>query len=215
MLDAGRIRVAMGVVGAALLLAGGRASAQETVPPPPPPAPPPAAGVVQGPPRFGSPAQIVVSTDLLLAVLNSKTGDSASTTVFAVRPAVDIFVRRNLSVGGSVAVQLNAGASDLTSYALAVRAGYSISITDTISVWPRLGVGYSSTGYTSNGMGVEVTSIGLSGIAPLLWQPTGRFFVGVGPVLDQELVRKTNGAPSDKSTQYGVRSLIGGTFGGG
>jgi hypothetical protein len=206
-----KLRALVAAVG--VLLAVAPAAAQETVPPPPLPEESP--GVVQAPARFGSRAQIALSTDLQLTALNVKTGSAASTNNIALRPALDVFVLRNLSVGGSVTVVVSTGPNGATGFALQLRSGYNIRLGEALSLWPRLGVAYSNTGFSSNGTSMSISSIPLSFIAPVLWHPTAHFFIGAGPVFETELARSQNGMSVDKTTQFGIRSLLGGTFGGG
>jgi hypothetical protein len=89
-------------------------------------------------------------------------------------------------------------------------------VADTVSVWPRLGFGYTHI-RTSFAYGAPVTgyAIPLSVTVPFLWHPGGHFILGVGPAFATQLASKSGGLDAPKATDYGITALIGGTLGGG
>ena len=97
---------------------------------------------------FGSVGQIVISDDLeMTATRRSTEGVSESTTVIALKPALDFFPTSNLSVGGQLIIGYESTASiSSTELGLLVRVGYNVSISGVISIWSRLFVGYDHKG---------------------------------------------------------------------
>ena len=200
---------------------------------PVPPAPPAAAS-----PTFGMEGQLLLSIDLpfmnegpqFAIVHESSTMNGPSSTRIVVQPSVDYFVARCLSIGtqlgidhvsitlpplppGVLAIPTSNGGTTLS---VEARIGYDIPIAETVSAWPRLGLGYTHTSvsyaytFTSDVTGYSVP---LSFTVPFLWHPGNHFFVGAGPAFVTQLVNKSQGASAPKTTDYGITALLGGALG--
>jgi hypothetical protein len=201
------------------------AMAQE--PPPggemaPPPQQPPVQISTGG---MGSQGQIVISSDIpflstspvFYVVRTSMSGTDTmpavpgSTTV-TIAPSGDYFVAPNISVGATVGYQ---GGSNTTRLGISVRGGYSIMLTDVISVWPRLGIGYAHLSIDGGG---SSSAIPLIVDVPVLWHPASHFFLGAGFLLGTDLTSSGSVAGMSfdlpKTTNVGVTTMIGGYFGG-
>jgi hypothetical protein len=194
-----------------------------TQPPPPPPTP------VTSSTGMGSQGQIVLAADLpmlttspLFSVVRTSTSmGGGSTTDIVIAPSGDYFIAPNISVGALVGfANGSATGGDVTTFGLMPRAGYSLSLTDVLSIWPRLGIGYFYTSISPTGGGGSVSgyTIPLNIEAPILWHPAPHFFIGAGPMLKTELVNKGEVAgmtvDGPKTTDLGVTTMIGGYFGG-
>ena len=198
---------------------------------PMPPAPPAAAS-----PKFGAEGQLLLSIDLpfmnegpqFAIVHESSTMNGLSSTRIVVQPSVDYFVAPCLSIGAQLGIDhvsisipppppgvdaINASNGG-TTLSVEARVGYAVPIADTISIWPRLGLGYTHTS-TSYVYTPAVTgySVPLSLTVPFLWHPDSHFFVGGGPAFVTQLVNKSEGVSGPKTTDYGITALIGGAIG--
>ena len=122
-----------------------------------PAAPAPAAAPPDADTTFGAVGQIVISDDLEMAATRVSTeGQSASTTEIALKPALDFFPIPNLSIGGQLIIGYTStddtsGSVSSSRLGLLVRIGYSVAISDTVSIWPRLSVGYDHNGADQGG----------------------------------------------------------------
>jgi hypothetical protein len=203
------------------------APAEPPTPVAPPQLPPP--GPSGSAASFGAQGQIAVSADLPflnegpeLAIFHESVSmGGGSTTVVGIQPSLDYFVAPNVSVGaqvGIVHVSANAGggASD-TEIGVEARAGYNIGLTDSVSLWPRLGIGYNHDSTSFNGSGTPDQSgynVTLYLSVPVLWHPGSHFFLGAGPAFSTQLLNKIEGNDQGKTTIIGLTALIGGYFGG-
>ena len=196
-----------------------------------PPAPPAATS-----PKLGVDGQLLLSIDLpfmnegpqFAIVHESSTMNGLSSTRIVVQPSVDYFVAPCLSIGAQLGIDhvsiripppppgveaINASNGG-TTLSVEARVGYAVSIADTISIWPRLGLGYThtSTGYVYS-PAVTGYSVPLSLTVPFLWHPGSHFFVGAGPAFVTQLANKSEGVSGPKTTDYGITALIGGAIG--
>jgi hypothetical protein len=182
---------------------------------------------------FGAPGQLVISDDLLISVINTKWappdstvgGTSTSSTVFQLRPAIDIFVARNFSIGGQVIIAVYAddaassgtgSDSTYTQFGLLPRIGYNFALGSKASIWPRLALGYVGTSFDPGG-GAASTSgytFTLKAFVPFLFHPVPHFFIGGGPIFSTDLVSRYGDADSTTVSEFGVQSTVGGYFGG-
>jgi hypothetical protein len=204
--------------------------------------PPPVGGATEIPPppsapattdRMGIPGQLVLAADLpfnngspVFAVVRQSTssvnglGDTSSTT-FEIAPSADYFVAPNISLGGLLAFAINsgsAGSSEVTAFAIGVRAGYSMQLADSLSLWARLGIGYVNRSATSGSIEYTNTVVPLTLDLPLLWHPASHFFIGAGPSVGLQLSNSYSGGGMSqdlgKTTLFGLTTMIGGYFGG-
>lgn len=130
----------------------------------------------------------------------SKTGDGDWNMV--VRPAIDTFLIRSVSVGAIVTLAKSGGFSDV---GIGVRAGYNLPITNLVSFWPRAGVYYHHQS-TDNGPSFGETSIGIN--APFLFHLVPHAFLGVGPFFS--LPVQNSDSMAGKDATYGLTAIIGG-----
>ena len=182
------------------------------------PLPPPAADI-----GFGTPGHIVVSDDMQMVLLRrSQTlmGMTVDKTSVQLRPALDYFVARNISIGGQLRIEYASGDNGvdttITTIGLVPRIGYNVALSPTSSIWPHVGLGYIHTSYDNGGGGANNFSsytVTLDVFVPLLFQPVPHFFLGGGPFVAADLVSKLEGADTTKTRDIGLMSTIGGYFG--
>lgn len=130
----------------------------------------------------------------------SKTGDGDWSMV--VRPAIDTFLIRSVSVGAIVTLGKDGGGSDV---GIGVRAGYNLPITNLVSFWPRAGVYYHHYSINNGPSGGE-TSIGIN--APFLFHVLPQAFAGVGPFFS--LPVQNSDSMAGKDATYGLTAIVGG-----
>jgi hypothetical protein len=164
---------------------------------------------------FGNKGQIAISSEAGATFSHTTVkGSDDSTTSFVLRPGVDYFLIKQLSLGVFLGVdsQSQAGLST-TTFAVGPRVGYDIAFSDRFSIWPRVGFSYNSTKFKTDeesvgGITVPSTStsnnaVALNVFAPFLFH-TNHFFAGVGPALDTDL------SGDLKATTFAVRVTLGG-----
>jgi hypothetical protein len=161
--------------------------------------------------RFGDPGRTAISGALSASIghLGYASGPASSTNL-GVEPALDYFVVRNVSLGGSAFVRYSDETSGLAltvkswSTGLNARVGVNAWIDDRFSFWPKLSVGVFRTwssfsipgppgaaGFFGTidgrpvalGPGTTYTENALAAelYAPLLFHVTSHLFVGFGP----------------------------------
>jgi hypothetical protein len=163
---------------------------------------------------FGAKRQIAISSDAALNVQRATTsGVSGGTTTLQVAPAVDYFVLNNFSVGGFVAVNyVTSGDNDSTRFSIGPRVGYNVTLSDLISIWPKVGFSYASTsGTVGRAVGDTIVStpfsssnLALNVFVPIMFHPVKHFFVGFGPFLDADLTGDA------RTTVWGGKLTLGG-----
>jgi hypothetical protein len=162
---------------------------------------------------FGGVGQIVVSSDVSLVFQHT----TPNTTTVSVSPAADVFVVRNLSVGGALFLDyVDTRYFGTTSVGLGARVGYSFAFTDTFGIWPKLGFSYRHTSENfSTALGAAGQPIINDGgrdaftlnlFVPVMFHPVRHFFMGFGPFLDADL------AGDNKVTTFGGKLTLGGWF---
>lgn len=180
------------------------------------------------PSDFGAKGQISLNVDLpftndapQLGIVHSSQdmGGGSSTTV-TIAPALDYFVAPNVSVGAKIGYQHTSSSaqgsnvSAITSgFVFAVRGGFNVPLGPTLSLWPRLSLGYQSQ--TIGDFTYSVVPLAI--FAPLLWHPTSHFFIGCGPVFITDLSSKAESmgfsVDGAKQTDIGLQAIVGGYFG--
>ncbi len=180
------------------------------------PAPPaPAAAPPDADTTLGAVGQIAISNDLEMAATRvSREGESASTTEIALRPALDFFPIPNLSIGGQLIIGYRSiddvgGSVSSSELGLLVRVGYTVSISDTVSIWPRLSIGYDHNGGDQTG---SLDSVPLEIFVPIVVQPASHFFIGGGPVFETTLLAEQGNFDVPRTTTIGLRATLGGYF---
>jgi hypothetical protein len=164
--------------------------------------------------QFGGKGQLAISSDAALSISNtSLSGVDDTTTRIQLQPAVDYFVIRSLSIGGSVLFSYaKTGGTHSTSFGIGPRVGYNIPFSDLVSVWPKIGFSIANTsqptkivtptGTTTDN--VSNTAVALNVFVPVMFHPAPHFFAGFGPFIDTDL------SGESKATTYGAKLTIGG-----
>lgn len=173
---------------------------------------------------FGQPGQIAISSDAGLFISNTNvSGQSGSTTSIQLRPSIDYFVAENVSVGGFLGLDYTNAAGDAghtLTFSIGPRVGYNISLNKMFSIWPKVGLSFSSTSISENvptttlvnGVPVTTTSsqtttsghLALNLFVPFMIHPVEHFFLGFGPAFDVDLTG------DNKATTIAGRLTIGG-----
>jgi hypothetical protein len=154
--------------------------------------------------NFGVTGQFVVSSDLKGEIGYTSVSGPGDRFLIDLRPAVDYFLRDNLSLGGTVLLgtAFQSGDNPLL-VGLGVRAGYNIPMSETVSVWPKLGLAVvHSDGFLDFG---ERTFLEISLTAPFLVHVAPHFFIGGGPGLTTQL-------GDDTVATLNVSAVVGGYF---
>lgn len=160
---------------------------------------------------FGNKGQIAISSEAGATFTHTTVkGSDDSTTSFVLRPGIDYFLIKQLSLGVFLGVdsQSQAGLST-TTFAVGPRVGYDIAFSDRFSIWPRVGFSYNSTKFKVDAQDGQPSSsisnnaLALNVFAPFLFH-TNHFFAGVGPALDTDL------SGDLKATTFAVRVTLGG-----
>lgn len=168
---------------------------------------------------FANEGQIVVSSDFYVEISSTSHNepgpqDPDSTTVFRLAPALDYFFVESFSIGG----QLLYGSSsdgDTTDLGIGPRVGYGVPFNSTVSFFPRLGFFYfSSSSDDGTGGTTDTHRFTLNLFAPFQFHPAEHFFIGIGPDFSKDLSAKRDGDDIGKDTRVGVKSVVGGYFGG-
>lgn len=160
--------------------------------------------------RFGRESQLAISSDAALSIEHTSPGD---VTTITLAPAADYFVMENFSVGGFIGFRYRT-AGDVTSnqFSIGPRVGYNLTLSDLVSVWPKIGFSYAHSSTTTElGEGdttVETTTdndgLALNLFVPIVFHPATHFFAGFGPFLDTDL------SGDDKVTTFGLKLTLGG-----
>jgi hypothetical protein len=164
---------------------------------------------------FGNKGEIAISSEAGATFEHtSVSGVDGATTHFLLRPGVDYFLIKQLSLGAFVGIDYGSvhGAST-TVFSIGPRVGYDIAFSDHFSIWPRAGFSFNSTkaktdaeelgGVTVPSSSNSNSAVALNLFAPILFH-TNRFFAGVGPALDTDL------SGDAKATTFAVRVTLGG-----
>jgi len=166
---------------------------------------------------FGARGQVAISSDAGLSISNTSVEDiDGSSTTFVFRPAVDYFVVDYVSIGGFLGAEYNsAPGGNSTSFSIGPRVGYNILLSESFSLWPKLGFSFASTsqetdevtlpgGATIGGDEESNTSVQLNVFAPGMFHPVEHFFIGFGPAFDLDL------SGDAKATTIAGRLTLGG-----
>jgi len=183
------------------------------------PAPAPSAAAPPDETHFGFAGQITISDDLqMIATRNSTEGQGASLTIIQLRPALDFFAIPSLSIGGQLIIGYNSidrsGSSiSASELGLLVRVGYSVAITDTTSIWPRVALGYDHKSGDLNGpQNVSANLVPFVVFVPIVFQPAPHFFIGGGPSYSTTLLSEVEGVDQPRSSTIGIEATLGGYF---
>ncbi len=164
---------------------------------------------------FGNQGQVAISSEAGATFSHtSVSGSNAASTSLVLRPGVDYFLIKRLSLGAFVGVEHQATEiTSNTTFGIGPRVGYDIAFSDRFSIWPRIGFSYNSTTVkvdSQNIGGVQTPSakdsssaLALNLYAPFLFH-TNHYFAGVGPALDTDLTGDS------KVTTVALRVILGG-----
>ena len=175
--------------------------------------------------RFGDRGTWVFTGAEESEISHTETG-GASSTAIALRPGVDTFVARNLSVGAFLDYLQTSNAST-TNRQLAggPRIGYDLRLGKHVSIWPRADIAFARV--TSERSQAPIPSLNVNAPAstdshatavsfgldvPVLLHVATHAFLGLGPYLRRDLYRHYDGGTGggDRFTRYGVELLVGG-----
>lgn len=155
--------------------------------------------------RFGETRQLAISSDAALSITHYSPGD---TTEISLQPAVDYFVIPNLSVGGFIGLNYTTTETTTTvRFGVGPRVGYNLTLSDLVSIWPKVGFSFSTTNTEFEGDDADTndnTAIALNLFVPFMFHPATHFFAGFGPFLDTDL------SGDDKVTAFGLKLTLGG-----
>lgn len=169
------------------------------------------AGTQEVPSQFGAKRQVVITTDAAFSVARSeeKSPRASTSTRILLRPAVDYFVASQLSAGVFVGFEKSSsdfpglGTAELVTFEVGSRMGYAIPLSDSFSVWPKLGASFSTR--SVKGYGVDPAwAATLNAFVPFQLAAAPHFLVGLGPDLDIDF------AGERKRTVYSLHLTIGG-----
>lgn len=194
-------------------------------------------------PAFGERGEIVLSGALFGGFSRTTyEGSDAERFSVSLTPGLDVFVARRVSVG----LALTASYADDRGYgtdgsllrvkrssvSIGPRLGYVFALGDTLSFWPRVAFGVStsrqdtslesgrslSTGNAIGAPSARWTGAWVGAYAPLIVQVAPRFFVGIGPTFTHDFAKAiaedAASSAGAQATRLGVAFTVGGFWGG-
>jgi hypothetical protein len=156
---------------------------------------------------FGAKGQLAISSDAALEIKHISPGDTTSITL---QPAVDYFIIDQLSIGGFIGLDYaTTKGGSTTRFSIGPRVGYNVTLSDLLSIWPKIGFSFATTSTDVESGGTDTTTSSNSALAlnifvPFMFHPATHFFAGFGPFLDTDL------SGDDKVTQFGLKLTLGG-----
>jgi hypothetical protein len=150
------------------------------------------------------------STDTLTLLTNPL---GASTTGYSwPRIALDVFLSRGISLGGSLGYfNVSPTTGSISGFLFAPRVGYAGHLSPRLAIWPRGGITFEQVSTSSGGVGSTTTKQSVFALtleAPLTILVAPRIHVLVGPTLDLGLTgsRSTGNTSFDrKVTDFGIQ----------
>ena len=198
-----------------------------------PPASPPRYAATAGdtPGRFGGQGQVALAVELPLAnsapqfgiVHQTQSMGGPSATLYRIAPSADFFVIPNLSLGALLDFEKQSQdifgtSADVTVLGIAARLGYNIPLSDLVSIWPRIEIGYVHGSTDIGGTSATLSTVPFVVDIPLLFHLAPHFFFGPGFVFATQLSNSASGmgrsVDQRKITEVGADLTIGGYFGG-
>jgi hypothetical protein len=172
--------------------------------------------LVTGPEVFGSPGQIVVSSDFDLDLVYSKpSGADEGSLGLRLAPALMFFVARNVAVGGLIDFQyVDVDSESLTVVRVGPLVGYNLALGPRTSLMPTVGLTYQWSRFKEGVSGGQMTSSStgttLVGKVPLLFHPFTHVFVGLAPYIIYGISGEVEGVDvKAKERTYGVTLDLG------
>jgi len=153
---------------------------------------------------FGAAGQIVISSDFAADIGYTSVSGPGDRFLIDLRPSLDYFLKENLSLGGSVylGTAFQRGDDPLL-VGVGIRGGYNISLNESVSVWPKLGLAVVNSDNFDNFGDRTFLEVSLS--APFLVHLAPHFFLGAGPELITQL-------GDDTVATLHVKAVVGGYF---
>lgn len=179
--------------------------------------------------QFGQVGQIALSSAFDLdfqyrMIAPGKGLPSRSSTHVVISPALDIFLRKNLALGGVIRIaHTSADTVRETGALVAPTLGYNVLVARRLSFFPKIGLGfaYKTTTLVTPQVG-ERTQVGWRLAAqislPLLFHPVPNFFVGFGPVVSRDFLSSVEDPVTHKDvdgpidTVFALAFHLGGYF---
>jgi hypothetical protein len=154
---------------------------------------------------FGDQGQLAISSDASFTIEYRSPGDVSSITL---APAVDYFVIDRVSIGGFIGWSyITADDAHSSRFAIGPRVGYNLTLSDMVSIWPKIGFSFATTDNDDDATDLEFEGndgIALNLFVPIMFHPAEHFFAGFGPFLDVDL------SGDNKVTVVGGKLTIGG-----
>jgi hypothetical protein len=166
-------------------------------------------------PSFGTPGQLVLSSDAQGSLeVQSGSAGGLQTTTITLGPAADLFVVRSLSLGARALWQHSqtSGVPDTDSLSAGVSVGYAVRMTEAFSFWPKVNIDYRHTSTRTvaamtidQEIEVHSDAMILGAFLPVLFHPVPHFFIGLGPNFQAAVL-----SSASTDTEYGLMFTLGG-----
>jgi hypothetical protein len=114
------------------------------------------------------------------------------------RVAFDYFVMDGLSLGSSLGYSGNSGDASFSEFMVAPRVGYALMLSDSVGIWPRLGVTYQYEKAPDGAAGVLAVSFE----ANLVIVPVEHVAFTIAPTVDASFAGKFNPDGPTKKSDY-------------
>ncbi len=165
---------------------------------------------------FGQQGQYIVTSDAHFDLQRDTTSvedeQDVTSTDYSFRLAIDYTRWTNITLGGRAGFEgtLFNRFDAVKGFGLGGRVGYVLPLSPSLSLWPRLGLGYASTTYQTAMSQVTVATVPIEGSLPVLFHPYPHILAGVVPSLSRDLSSKCGSdCAGPKVTGFGVHLLFG------
>jgi hypothetical protein len=171
--------------------------------------------LASGPEVFGSPGQIVISSDFDLGLSFSKNSEADSgVTTLQLAPALMFFLARNVAVGGVLDFRFDKSESTtVTALRVGPLVGYNVPLGPRSSLMPTLGLTYGWSKRSDDVQGGQMSSssnrTSLIARVPWLFHPFAHVFVGLAPYVLFDLSSNVEDTEAPKDRVYGVTLDLG------
>lgn len=165
---------------------------------------------------FGTQGQYIITSDAHFDLQRDTTSvedeQDVTSTAYSFRLAIDYTKFTNVTLGGRAGFDgtLFNRFDAVKGFGLGGRVGYVLALSPTMSLWPRLGLGYASTTYQSADAQVTVATVPIEGSLPVLFHPYPHVITGIAPTLSRDLSAKCGSdCQAPKVTGFGVHLMFG------
>lgn len=165
---------------------------------------------------FGEPGQYIVTSDANFDLQRDTTsveGEAdVTSTDYSFRLAIDYTKFTNVTIGAQAGFDgtLFNRFDAVKRFGLLGRAGYIVPLSPSMSLWPRLGLGYASTTYQSATGQLTVSSVPVNVSLPVLFHPYPHVIAGLVPSVTHDISSKCGSdCEGPKVTGFGVHLLFG------